>query len=75
MPSLVNSPGYPVRIRMDMVPTGVSTQIGVKVTDDNLAEIEAIARDIASVISETPGTCSACVVDLPRGYTLEFSAV
>jgi Cu(I)/Ag(I) efflux system membrane protein CusA/SilA len=44
MPGLVNSWGYPIKIRMDMVSTGVRTPIGIKVTGDDLTEIETIAR-------------------------------
>ena len=38
LPGLVNSWGYPIKIRMDMVSTGVRTPIGVKVTGDDLNE-------------------------------------
>ena len=35
MPGLVNSWGYPIKIRMDMVSTGVRTPIGIKVTGND----------------------------------------
>ncbi|MEC7535523.1 MAG: CusA/CzcA family heavy metal efflux RND transporter, partial [Pseudomonadota bacterium] len=59
MPGLVNSWGYPIKIRMDMVSTGIRTPLGIKVTGDDLTEIERIARDIEAVVADLPGTRSA----------------
>ncbi|MCB1625590.1 MAG: efflux RND transporter permease subunit, partial [Pseudomonadales bacterium] len=59
MPGLVNAWGYPIKIRTDMVSTGVRTPIGVKVTGDNLAEIARLTREIETVIAAVPGTRSA----------------
>lgn len=73
MPGLVNSWGYPIKIRMDMVSTGVRTPIGIKVTGDNLAEIESIARDIETVISDLPGTRSAFADRVLGGKYLEIT--
>ncbi|MDP3459537.1 MAG: CusA/CzcA family heavy metal efflux RND transporter, partial [Hyphomonas sp.] len=73
MPGLVNSWGYPIKIRMDMVSTGVRTPIGVKVTGDSLAEIERIARDIEAVVSQLPGTRSAFADRVLGGKFLEIT--
>jgi len=73
MPGLVNSWGYPIKIRMDMVSTGVRTPIGVKVTGDSLAEIERIARDIEAVVSKLPGTRSAFADRVLGGKFLEIT--
>lgn len=73
MPGLVNSWGYPIKIRMDMVSTGVRTPIGIKVTGDNLAEIESIARDIETVIADLPGTRSAFADRVLGGKYLEIT--
>lgn len=59
MPGLVNSWGYPIKIRMDMVSTGVRTPIGIKVTGNDLVKIERIARQIEQVVSSVSGTRSA----------------
>jgi Cu(I)/Ag(I) efflux system membrane protein CusA/SilA len=59
MPGLVNSWGYPIKIRMDMVSTGVRTPIGIKVTGDDLLTIERIGRQIEQLVSSVPGTRSA----------------
>ncbi|KCZ87969.1 efflux RND transporter permease subunit [Hyphomonas johnsonii] len=73
MPGLVNSWGYPIKIRMDMVSTGVRTPIGIKVTGDDLVEIERIARDIEAVVSEVPGTRSAFADRVLGGKYLDIT--
>ena len=73
MPGLVNSWGYPIKIRMDMVSTGVRTPIGIKVTGDDLTEIETIARDIEAAISDVPGTRSAFADRVMGGKYLEIT--
>lgn len=72
MPGLVNSWGYPIKIRMDMVSTGVRTPIGIKVTGDDLSQIEAIAREIETVVLEVPGTRSAFADRVLGGKFLEI---
>ncbi len=59
MPGLVNSFGYPIKIRMDMVSTGVRTPVGIKVTGDDLGTISEVARAVESAVAEVPGTRSA----------------
>lgn len=73
MPGLVNSWGYPIKIRMDMVSTGVRTPIGVKVTGDNLREIERIARDIEAAVVNVPGTRSAFADRVLGGKYIEIT--
>ncbi|MAI91762.1 CusA/CzcA family heavy metal efflux RND transporter [Ponticaulis sp.] len=73
MPGLVNSWGNPIKIRMDMVSTGVRTPIGVKVTGDDLGEIEAIARSIEAVITDISGTRSAFADRVLGGKYLEIT--
>lgn len=73
MPGLVNSWGYPIKIRMDMVSTGVRTPIGIKVTGDDLTTIEAIAREIEGVVSGVPGTRSAFADRVLGGKYLEIT--
>lgn len=72
MPGLVNSWGYPIKIRMDMVSTGVRTPVGIKVTGDNLQEIEQIARNIEGVVKNVPGTRSAFADRVLGGKYLEI---
>lgn len=73
MPGLVNSWGYPIKIRMDMVSTGVRTPIGIKVTGDRLTQIEQIAREIETVVADVPGTRSAFADRVLGGKYLEIT--
>ena len=72
MPGLTNSWGYPINIRMDMVSTGVRTPVGVKITGDDLAELERIAREVESAVSRVPGTRAALADRVLGGNYLEI---
>ena len=72
MPGLVNSWGYPINIRMDMVSTGVRTPVGVKITGDDLGELERIAREVESAVSRVPGTRAALADRVLGGNYLEI---
>ena len=73
MPGLVNSWGYPIKIRMDMVSTGVRTPVGIKITGDDLATIERIAREVEGVVAAVPGTRSAFADRVLGGKYLEIT--
>ena len=72
MPGLVNSWGYPIKIRMDMVSTGIRTPVGIKITGDNLLEIASIARRVEEVVQQVPGTRSAFADRVLGGKYLEI---
>ena len=72
MPGLVNSWGYPIKIRMDMVSTGVRTPVGIKITGDNLEEIADLALEIEQVVKTVPGTRSAFADRVIGGKYLEI---
>ena len=73
MPGLVNSWGYPIKIRMDMVSTGVRTPVGIKVTGDDLARIEAITLQIENVMGNIPGTQSVFADRVLGGRYLDIT--
>ncbi len=73
MPGLVNSWGYPIKIRMDMVSTGVRTPVGVKITGDDLKIVEHIAREVEAVVATVPGTRSAFADRVLGGKYLEIA--
>ncbi len=50
LPGLVNSWGYPIKIRMDMISTGIRTPIGIKITGDSLHEINKVALNIEQTL-------------------------
>lgn len=72
MPGLVNSWGYPIKIRMDMVSTGVRTPVGIKITGDNLAKIEQISREVEKAVAALKGTRSAFADRVLGGKYLEI---
>jgi len=72
MPGMVNSWGYPINIRMDMVSTGVRTPVGVKITGDDLDELERLSREVESVVGSVPGTRSALAERVLGGNYLEI---
>lgn len=72
IPGLVNSWGYPIKIRMDMVSTGVRTPIGIKVTGDSLLEIERVSRRVEEVVTRVAGTRSAFADRVLGGKYLEI---
>ena len=59
MPGLVNSWGYPIKIRLDMVTTGIRTPVGVKISGADLNTIGEIAVQVEQAVKDIPGTRSA----------------
>lgn len=59
MPGLVNSWGYPIKIRLDMVTTGIRTPIGIKISGADLNIIGDIAVQVEQAVKDVPGTRSA----------------
>ncbi|MCP5361634.1 MAG: efflux RND transporter permease subunit [Hyphomicrobiales bacterium] len=59
MPGLINSFGYPIKIRIDMVSTGIRTPIGIKVSGPELAGILDVALQVEQAVKTIPGTRSA----------------
>ncbi len=72
MPGLVNSWGYPIKTRMDMISTGVRTPIGIKIAGDDLDIIGRVALDIEAVIKNVAGTRSAFADRVAGGKYLEI---
>lgn len=72
-PGLVNSWGYPIKIRMDMISTGIRTPVGVKISGDNLKTISRIALDVEAAVKDVPGTRSAFADRVIGGKYLEIT--
>ena len=73
LPGLVNSWGYPIKIRTDMISTGIRTPVGIKISGADLNEISRIALDVEAVIGEVEGTRSAFADRVVGGKYLEIS--
>ncbi|MEO6041538.1 MAG: efflux RND transporter permease subunit [Croceibacterium sp.] len=67
VPGLANVWVPPIRNRIDMLATGIKSPIGIKVSGDNLAEIDRIARDVERAAKRVPGVSSALAERLTGG--------
>ncbi len=67
VPGLANVWVPPIRNRIDMLATGIKSPIGVKVSGENLAEIERVALQVESIAKQVPGVSSALAERLSGG--------
>ena len=72
LPGLVNSWGYPIKIRMDMISTGIRTPVGVKISGGDLRTIERIALQVEAAVKDISGTRSAFADRVVGGKYLEI---
>ncbi|MCB1742516.1 MAG: efflux RND transporter permease subunit, partial [Gammaproteobacteria bacterium] len=72
IPGLVNSWGYPIKIRMDMISTGIRTPVGVKISGDDLSVIERIALEVEASVKQVTGTRSVFADRVVGGRYLEI---
>jgi Cu(I)/Ag(I) efflux system membrane protein CusA/SilA len=66
LPGMMNSWGYPIKTRIEMLSTGLRTPVGVKIAGPELSGIDKIARKVEEQARQVPGTRSA-VADRVRG--------
>ena len=57
----------PIRNRIDMLATGIKSPIGVKVSGDDLADLDRIAREVETAAKRVPGVSSALAERLSGG--------
>lgn len=62
----------PVRGRVDMLSTGIRTQVGVKIFGKDLVEIEKIGKHIEMQLSQVKGTRSVYAEKISEGYYVDF---
>jgi Cu(I)/Ag(I) efflux system membrane protein CusA/SilA len=67
VPGLTNVWVPPIRNRIDMLATGIKSPIGVKVSGQDLASIDAAARTIESAAREISGVSSAVAERITGG--------
>ena len=71
VPGLTNIWVPPIRNRIDMLATGIKSPIGIKVTGPDLADIDAIARQVEQVAKSVPGVSSAVAERLTGGHYVD----
>jgi copper/silver efflux system protein len=58
-PGVTNAWVFPIQTRIDMLQTGIQTDVGIMVTGPDLGVIQDLTTSIAEVIGPLPGTVSA----------------
>jgi len=71
-PGVSNAWTMPIKARLDMLATGIRTPIGVKVFARDLIQIDALARQIETILKSVPGTLSAYAERHVGGYYLDI---
>ncbi len=71
-PGLANSWGYPIKIRIDMLSTGIKTPVGLKFMGPDLEVLDRLAATAEGILKEVPGTTSAFAERVTGGYYLDF---
>lgn len=72
LPGMMDSWGYPIKIRLDMLTTGIRTPVGIKVAGTDLATIDKIAKEAESLAREVSGTRSAIADRVVGGKYIEI---
>jgi Cu(I)/Ag(I) efflux system membrane protein CusA/SilA len=72
-PGVSNAWTMPIKARIDMLATGIRTPVGIKVMGRDLAELDAVARRIETVVRNVPGTTSAYAERVIGGYYLDIA--
>jgi len=67
VPGLANVWVPPIRNRIDMLATGIKSPIGVKVSGEDLSEIERVALRVEDIAGDIPGVSSALAERLSGG--------
>ncbi|MDR2302429.1 MAG: efflux RND transporter permease subunit [Deltaproteobacteria bacterium] len=73
LPGVANLWVPPIRNRIDMISTGVKSPIGIKVTGDNLEQIDQVAQKVQNVAKTVPGVTSALAETLTGGRYVDIS--
>ncbi|MCP3979160.1 MAG: efflux RND transporter permease subunit [bacterium] len=62
----------PIKIRLDMLTTGMRAPVGVKIAGPDLATLQELAQQVARVVEDLPGTVSAYPDKTYGGNYLDF---
>lgn len=72
VPGLNRAWTKPVRGRIDMLSTGIRTQVGIKVFGRTLDDIEHVGRQLERTLRDVPGTRSVYAERIQGGYYVDF---
>jgi Cu(I)/Ag(I) efflux system membrane protein CusA/SilA len=72
-PGLTNaSMEGPIKIRLDMLSTGIRSAVGIKIAGPDLQVLQDVASEVASVLRNVPGTVSAYADKSFGGHYLDI---
>ncbi|MFQ5675760.1 MAG: efflux RND transporter permease subunit [bacterium] len=71
-PGLTNAWTMPIKTRIDMLATGIKTPVGIKLMGDDLAVLSDLAQQIATVLTNVPGTLSVFPEKTVGGNYMDF---
>ena len=71
-PGLANSWGYPIKIRIDMLSTGIKTPVGIKLLGNDLNVLSRLGQEVEAILKQVPGTASVFAERTVGGYYLDF---
>src|SRR5213075_280969 len=72
MPGVSNIWTMPIINRIDMLTTGVRSEVGVKVFGTELATLENVARRVADVLRQVPGASNVYPEQVTSGQYLNI---
>ncbi|MFQ5671198.1 MAG: efflux RND transporter permease subunit [Acidobacteriota bacterium] len=62
----------PIKIRLDMLTTGIRAPVGIKLAGPDLTTLQRLAQEVAEVVEQVPGTLSAYPDKSFGGNYLDF---
>jgi copper/silver efflux system protein len=71
-PGLANTWGFPIRVRIDMLSTGIRSPVGLKILGPDLEVLNTLAEDAENIFRTVPGTASVYGERTTGGYYLDF---
>jgi copper/silver efflux system protein len=72
LPGVSNAWTMPIKARIDMLSTGMRTQVGLKIHGDDLGKIQEIGSRVEAVLPSVKGTRSVFSERTSEGYFLDF---
>lgn len=72
LPGMRNVWGYPIKIRTDMMTTGIRTPVGIKISGQDLKVIDRLAKEIETQVLKLAGTRSALADRVQGGKYIEI---
>ena len=73
IPGLTNAWTMPIKTRIDMLSTGIKTPVGIKLAGPDLNTLQALGKQVETVMRDVPGTLSVYAERVMGGNYLDFT--